>query len=134
MPDSLSSVTDYYLLVNEEEFKRLRKYVEMPAKLVLDYKYEAVRKKKQAKADICNCPDDYLPADTEEATIRVKTDSLNIPEYAPTRRVRRQLVRHLRFGTQQGQVLQDGKKGFPEHAFVGSVATVHIVSCGLSVL
>ena len=38
------------------------------------------------------------------------------------------------FGTQQGQVLQDGKKGFPEHAFVGSVATVHIVSCGLSVL
>ena len=49
LPDSLSSVTDYYLLVNEEEFKRLRKYVEMPAKLVLDYKYEAVRKKKQAR-------------------------------------------------------------------------------------
>lgn len=49
LPDSLSSVTDYYLLVNEEEFKRLRKYVEVPAKLVLDYKYEAVRKKSRRR-------------------------------------------------------------------------------------
>ena len=122
LPDSLSSVTDYYLLVNEEEFKRLRKYVEVPAKLVLDYKYEAVRKKKQAKTDICNCPDDYLPADTEEATIR------------PDAPCEKATGKASAFGTQQGQVLQDGKKGFPEHAFVGSVATVHIVSCGLSVL
>jgi len=42
LPDSLSSVTDCYLLVNEKEFQRLRKYVEVPAKLVLDYKYEVV--------------------------------------------------------------------------------------------
>lgn len=112
LPDSLSSVTDYYLLVNEEEFKRLRKYVEVPAKLVLDYKYEAVRKKKQAKADICNCPDDYLPADTEEATIRVKTDSLNIPEYAPTRRVRRQLVRHLLSERNRDKYCKTGRRDF----------------------
>lgn len=112
LPDSLSSVTDYYLLVNEEEFKRLRKYVEMPAKLVLDYKYEAVRKKKQAKTDICNCSDDYLPADTEEATIRVKTDNLNIPEYAPTRRVRRQLVRHLLSERNRDKYCKTGRRDF----------------------
>lgn len=45
LPDSLSSTLDYYLLVNEEEFKRLRKYVEAPSKLIVDYKYEAVKRK-----------------------------------------------------------------------------------------
>ena len=61
----------------------------------MDYKYEAVKKKKQAKVDICDCPDDYFETDTEESTVRVKTDSLNVPEYASTRRVRRKLVRHF---------------------------------------
>ena len=58
LPDSVSRALDYYLLANEEEFKRLRKYVEEPAKLIVDYKYEAVKKKKQAKVNICDCPDD----------------------------------------------------------------------------
>ncbi|MCS2282377.1 hypothetical protein NXW50_30905 [Bacteroides thetaiotaomicron] len=30
--------------------------------------------------DICDCPDDYLQADAEESTVRVKTDSLNALE------------------------------------------------------
>ena len=66
----------------------MRKYVEAPSKLIVDYKYEAVKKKKQAKVDICDCPDDYLQADAEESTVRVKTDSLNAPEYASTRRAK----------------------------------------------
>lgn len=95
LPDSLSSTLKYYLLANEEEFRRLRKYMEEPAKLIVDYKYEAVRKKKQGKVSICDCPDDYFQTDTEKSTVRVKTDSLNVPEYASTRRVRRKLVRHF---------------------------------------
>lgn len=95
LPDSLSRTLEYYLLANEDEFKRLRKYVEEPAKLIVDYKYEAVKKKKQAKVDICDCPNDYFETDTEESTVHVKTDSLNVPEYASTRRVRRKLVRHF---------------------------------------
>ena len=57
--------------------------MEAPAKLIVDYKYESGQKKKRAKVDICDCPDDYLQTDAEESTVRVKTDSLNVPEYAP---------------------------------------------------
>ena len=112
LPDSLSSTLDYYLLVNEEEFKRLRKYVEAPSKLIVDYKYEAVKKKKQAKVDICDCPDDYLQADAEESTVRVKTDSLNAPEYASTRRARRKLVRHFLSERNRDRYCKVGRKTF----------------------
>ena len=112
LPDSLSSTLDYYLLVNEEEFKRLRKYVEAPSKLIVDYKYEAVKKKKQAKVDICDCSDDYLQTDAEESTVRVKTDSLNAPEYASTRRVRRKLTRHFLSGRNRGRYCKVGRKTF----------------------
>jgi len=112
LPDSLSSTLDYYLLANEEEFKRLRKYVEAPAKLIVDYKYEAVKKKKRAKADICNCPDDYLQTDTEESTVRIKTDSLNVPEYASTRHVRRKLVRHFLSERNRDRYCRVGRKTF----------------------
>lgn len=95
LPDSLSSTLDYYLLVNEDEFKRLRKYIEEPAKLVIDYKVEVVRKKKQAKVNICDCPEDYIIDNNDETAISIKRDSLNVPEYASTRRVRRKLVRHF---------------------------------------
>lgn len=95
LPDSLSSILDYYLLVNEDEFKRLRKYIEEPAKLVVDYKVESVRKKKQAKVNICDCPEDYITYNNDETAISIKRDSLNVPEYASTRRVRRKLVRHF---------------------------------------
>ena len=112
LPDSLSSTLDYYLLANEEEFKRLRKYVEAPAKLIVDYKYEAVKKKKRAKADICDCPDDYLQTDTEESTVRIKTDSLNVPEYASTRHVRRKLVRHFLSERNRDRYCRVGRKTF----------------------
>lgn len=112
LPDSLSPALGYYLLANEEEFKRLRKYVEMPAKLVVDYKYEAVKKKKQAKVDICNCPDDYLTTELEESTVRIKKDSLNIPEYASTRRVRRQLVRHFLTQRNEDKYCKVGRRSF----------------------
>ena len=112
LPDSLSSTLDYYLLVNEEEFKRLRKYVEAPSKLIVDYKYEAVKKKKQAKVDICDCPDDYLQTDAEESTVRVKTDSLNAPEYASTRRVRRKLTRHFLSERNRDRYCKVGRKTF----------------------
>lgn len=94
LSDTLSSLLDYYLLVNEDEFKRLRKYFELPAKLTVDYKYEAQKKKKQAKVKICDCPDDFL-VQNEEDVIEIKTDSLNVPEYASTRKVRMQLVYHF---------------------------------------
>ena len=112
LPDSLSSTLNYYLLANEEEFKRLRKYVEAPAKLIVDYKYEAVKKKKWAKADICDCPDDYLQTDTEESTVRIKTDSLNVPEYASTRHVRRKLVRHFLSERNRDRYCRVGRKTF----------------------
>ena len=90
----------------------MRKYVEMPAKLVVDYKYEAVKKKKQAKVDICNCPDDYLTTELEESTVRIKKDSLNIPEYASTRRVRRQLVRHFLTQRNEDKYCKVGRRSF----------------------
>lgn len=112
LPDSLSSILDYYLLTNEEEFKRLRKYVEVPAKQVVDYKYEAVRKKKHAKVKICDCPEDYEPVDVEETTVHVKTDSLHVPEYASTRRVRRKLVKHLLAERNRDKYCKVGRKKF----------------------
>ena len=90
----------------------MRKYVEAPSKLIVDYKYEAVKKKKQAKVDICDCPDDYLQTDAEESTVRVKTDSLNAPEYASTRRVRRKLVRHFLSGRNRDRYCKVGRKTF----------------------
>ena len=92
LPDSISPALGYYLLVNEDEFKRLRKFVEGPAKLTVDYKYETAKKKRQAKIRICDCPGDERLFHTEEATVAVKTDSLGVPEYASTWKVRRQLV------------------------------------------
>ena len=90
----------------------MRKYVEAPSKLIVDYKYEAVKKKKQAKVDICDCPDDYLQADAEESTVRVKTDSLNAPEYASTRRARRKLVRHFLSERNRDRYCKVGRKTF----------------------
>lgn len=94
LPDTLSASLDYYLLVNEDEFKQLRKYFEYPAKLTVDYKYEAQKKEKQSKVKICDCPDDALMEDKNDV-IEIKKDSLNIPEYASTRKVRKQLVAHF---------------------------------------
>ena len=38
---------------------------------------------------------DYITDNNDETAISIKRDSLNVPEYAPTRRVRRKLVRHF---------------------------------------
>lgn len=95
LPDTLSPSLDYYLLVNEDEFKRIRKYFEFPTKLTVDYKYEARKKEKQTKVKICDCPDDFLLPDDQDNGIEIKTDSLNEPEYASTRMVRKQLVYHF---------------------------------------
>ncbi len=62
--------------------------------------------------DICDCPDDYLQADAEESTVRVKTDSLNAPEYASTRRVRRKLTRHFLSGRNRDRYCKVGRKTF----------------------
>lgn len=94
LSDTLSPSLDYYLLVNENEFNRLRKYFELPARLTVDYKYEVQKKKKQAKVKICDCPDDF-DVRNEEDGIEIKTDSLNMPEYASTRKVRMQLIHHF---------------------------------------
>lgn len=95
LPDTLSPSLDYYLLVNEDEFKRIRKYFEFPTKLTVDYKYDARKKEKQTKVKICDCPDDFLLPDDQDNGIEIKTDSLNEPEYASTRMVRKQLVYHF---------------------------------------
>lgn len=110
LPDSISPTLDYYLLVNEDEFKSLRKFVEVPAKLTVDYKYEATKKKRQAKVRICDCPDDERLFHTEEATVAVKTESLGVPEYASTWTVRRQLVHHFLSGRNLGKYCKIGRR------------------------
>lgn len=42
----------------------------------------------------------------------MKTDSLNIPEYAPARRVRRQLVRHLLSERNRDKYCKTGRRDF----------------------
>ena len=52
-----------------------------------------------------------LPTD-EESTVRVKTDSLNAPEYASTRRVRRKLTRHFLSERNRDRYCKVGRKTF----------------------
>lgn len=110
LPDSISSALGYYLLASEEEFKRLRKFIEGPVQLTVDYKYETTGKKRQAKVKICDCPDDDFLLFTEESAIAVKTDSLGVPEYASTRKVRRQLVRHFLSSRNDGKYCKIGRR------------------------
>lgn len=112
LPNSISPSIRYFLLANEEEFKRLRNFIETPAKLTVDYKYEATKKKRQTKVKICDCPDDELLLATEEATVDIKTDSLGVPEYASTWKVRRQLVHHFLFGRNTGKYCKIGRRTF----------------------
>lgn len=112
LPNSISPFLSYSLLVNEEEFKQLRKFIEGPAKLTVDYKYEATKKKRQAKVKICDCPDDELLFNSKESTVAIKTDSLGIPEYASTWRVRRQLVHHFLSGRNAGKYCKVGRRTY----------------------
>ncbi len=76
----------YNLLVSEEELDEIKKFYRQLVRYEPDYKYKGYKKKKR-KA--CNCPDDELVVETLE----VEVDSVGIPEYLSTRKIRNHLTR-----------------------------------------
>lgn len=92
LPDSVSADLNYYLLVTENELKNLRKFVDKLSANEVDYKYETKKKVKKKRRKICDCPNDFLIMNEEGAY--TSADSTDVQEYAPTRRIRRSLVRH----------------------------------------
>lgn len=87
LPDSVSPLLEYRLLLSEFEFKQLRRFINALSDYEVDYKYEAQKKQKQKKRKICDCPEDESLL-TESI---VDTDAQQEHEYASTRKVRANL-------------------------------------------
>lgn len=133
LPDSLSSTLNYYLLANEEEFKRLRKYVEAPAKLIVDYKYEAV-KRKVGESGYLRLSG-RLSTDRHRRIDRAHQDGqLERAGICLNPTCKKKTGQTFPFRAQQGQVLQGGEKDFPENAPVRGIAKVYLLSGRLSFL
>lgn len=100
LPDSISTDLGYHLLMTEDEFKSLRKFIEKLASYDVDYKYEAKEKAKRKKVKICDCPEGFVPVEeTSEEMFPIDSVEAEAPEYASTRKVRTQLVaQYLEYG------------------------------------
>lgn len=86
--DSVSHLLEYWLLVTEAEFKRMRNFVNALSKYGVDYKYEARKKEKVKKRKICDCPEDeVLLKDTRSSAAEMEDSH----EYASTKKVRANL-------------------------------------------
>lgn len=93
LPDSISTDLGYHLLLTEDEFKSLRKFMDKLASYDVDYKYEAKEKAKRKKIKICDCPEGFMFVDdTPEGMSPSDSLETKAPEYASTRKVRIQLM------------------------------------------
>lgn len=106
LPDSLSALPEYRLLLSEAEFKQLRRFINALSKYEVDYKYEAVKKKKAKKRKICDCPEDaVLTAESMSAA-----DTLREHKYASTRKVRANLQALYYLSINSGKLCKFKKK------------------------
>jgi len=85
IPDSISHLVKYHLLLSEEELEELTSFVTYLCANELDYKYKG--KKKKTKK-LCNCPDD------EDTSAEIYDDVLGDPEYMSTKKIRGEMHDH----------------------------------------
>lgn len=102
MPRTVSANLGYHLLMTEAEFKNLRKFSDKLASYEVDFKYETKQKAKRKKVKICDCPEGFIIVDEAPQDVAL-VDSAEVkdPEYASTRKVRRQLMdQYMRYSNQ----------------------------------
>ncbi|MDR2474395.1 MAG: hypothetical protein LBD45_00920 [Bacteroidales bacterium] len=87
--------TNYSLMLSELELKEIKAFFKTLTSLEVDFKFQAKAKKTAQGKKTCNCPENDLFSDE---TLSVGTIAANVndslpPEYASTRKIRKQLYK-----------------------------------------
>lgn len=86
---------DYYLLLSENEIREIIFFLDDITKYEPDYKYKGKRSKKKK---LCDCPDDYLPKETQDIPLYDKDGRrLYLNTYNIRRHVYKTLMDRLKY-------------------------------------